>query len=460
MVGNIGSLNPLFEQNGNDQDVDRLVYQGLTAVGPKQTAVPALARSWSVSEDGLTYTCHLKSGVSWADGRPFTADDVLFTYSVLQSDAYTVPTQQFWKAIQVTKVDQATVRFTLKAPSAAFPLALGQGIIPKHIFNGKSVAQIQDDSHSGARALGTGPFKVAGISSDRRTVVLDRNPYAGPRPYLDHFRFRGYASLAGAVAAVSRGDADTLGTLQPPPQLATTLGKSADLVVHQIKTFSLAAVLISLTPDQATYFPAGVRQALARAVDRQKIITDVLGGGAEVDYGPIPPSDWSYAPASAAKVSYDPRAARQMLDAAGWTLNARTGLRERNGKPFSVTLLTTNQPPWGQVAQAVRNQLRKVGVDAATEPVSAGDLVNRYLMPRQFQMALTVVDNGPDPDQYSLWHSGDGQGGLGLGGYLPRQALIDKDLEDGRAASNRKTRQAVYADFQELMAEAAPAIFI
>ncbi|MBO0685736.1 MAG: hypothetical protein J2P45_21480, partial [Candidatus Dormibacteraeota bacterium] len=372
----------------------------------------------------------------------------------------TVPTQQFWKAIQVTALDRATVRFTLRAPSAAFPLALGQGIIPKHIFNGKSVAQIEGDIHSGARALGTGPFRVASISDDRQTVVLDRNPHARPRPYLDHFRFQGYAGLADAVAAVSRGDADAVGTLQPPPQLATSLEKSADLVVHQIKTFSFAAVLLSLTPDQATYFPTGVRQALARAVDRRKIVSDVLGGGAQVDYGPIPPSDWSYAPASAAKVSYDPRAARQMLDAAGWTVNPRTGLRERNGKPFSVTLLTTDQPPWGQVAQAVSEQLRKVGVDAPTESVSAGDLVNRYLTPRHFQMALTVMDNGPDPDQYSLWHSGDIQQGLGLGGYLPRQALIDKDLEDGRAATDRKTRQAVYADFQGLMADAAPAIFI
>jgi peptide/nickel transport system substrate-binding protein len=461
VVGNVLTLNPLFEQNGNDQDVDSLVYQGLTTVGSNQTSVPLLAKSWTVTKDGLTYTCVLEGGVKWADGQPFTAEDVLFTFGVLQSKDYQVATNQYWKAIQVAKVDASTIRFTLKAPSAAFPLALRQGIIPKHVFEGKAVAQISSDAHSGARAFGTGPFKVASISRDRRSIALDRNPYANPKPYLDHFAFHGFASLADAVDAVSRGDADTVGALQPPSQLASSLDRRPDLAVHQIKTYSFAAVLLSLTPDQAAYFdPPTVREALSRAVDRQKIVTNILGGKADVTFGPIPPADWSYSQNPAAKLSYDPHAAGQMLDAAGWALNPVTQLRERGGRPFSVTLVTSGEPPWGQVAQAVSSQLRKVGVDARVSAVSAAALVSKYVMPKQFQMALTVFDNGPDPDQYSLWHSGAPPDTFNLGGYLPRQALIDKDLEDGRAASDRKVRKAAYADFQDLMANAAPAIFL
>jgi peptide/nickel transport system substrate-binding protein len=461
VVGNVLTLNPLFEQNGNDQDVDSLVYQGLMGVGPDQTSVPVLAKSWTVSKDGLTYTCVLRAGVKWADGHPFTVDDVIFTFGVLQSKDYQMATDQYWKAIQVAKVDAGTVRFALKAPSAAFPLALRQGIIPKHVFEGKAVAQISSDLHSGAKAFGTGPFRVARISGDRRSVVLDRNPYANPKPYLDHFEFRGYASLADAVDAVSRGEADMVGALQPPSQLASSLDKRPDLTIHQIKTYSFAAVLLSLTPDQATYFnPATVREALSRAIDRRKIVSDILGGRADATFGPIPPSDWSYSRDSTAGLSYDPHAANQMLDAAGWVLNPQTGLRQRSGKPFSVTLVTSDEPPWGQVAQAVSGQLKRIGIDVKVSSVSAAALVSKYLMPRQFQMALTVFDNGPDPDQYSLWHSGAPADTFNLGGYLPRQALIDKDLEDGRAAADRMTRKTAYTDFQDLMATAAPAIFL
>ena len=291
-------------------------------MGPDQTSVPLLAKSWSVSKDGLTYLCVLASGVKWADGKPFTADDVIFTFGVLQSKDYQVPTDQYWKAIQVAKVDDSTVSFTLKAPSAAFPLALRQGIIPKHVFQGKTPDQIAGDVHSGPKAFGTGAFKVASISKDRRSVVLDRNPYARPKPYLDHFDFQGFASLADAVDAVSRGDADTVGALQPPSQLASSLDKRPDLVIHQMKTYSFAAVLLSLTPDQATYFsPPTVREALSRAVDRQKIVNGILGGRADVTFGPIPPADWSYSRDPAAKLSYDPQAAGAMLDAAGWVMN-------------------------------------------------------------------------------------------------------------------------------------------
>jgi peptide/nickel transport system substrate-binding protein len=461
VVGNVLTLNPLFEQNGNDQDIDSIVYQGLTMAGPNQTSVPLLAKSWTVSKDGLTYTCVLRTWVRWADGRPFTADDVMFTFGVLQSKDYQVPTDQYWKAIQVTKVDPGSVRFTLKAPSAAFPLALRQGIIPKHVFQGKTVAQIASEVHSGARAFGTGPFQASNISRDRRSVVLDRNPYANPKPYLDHFQFQGFASLADAVDAVSRGDADTVGALQPPSQLASSLDRRPDLTIHQIKTYSFAAILLSLTPDQAAYFdPPTVREALSRAVDRRQIVTTVLGGRADVTFGPIPPSDWSYSRDAAAKLAYDPQWANQVLDAAGWVMNPQTALRQRDGKPFAVTLVTSDEPPWGQVAQAVSDQLRKIGVDAKVQSVSAAALVSKFVMPRQFQMALTVFDNGPDPDQYSLWHSGAPPDTFNLGGYLPRQALIDKDLEDGRAATDRRARRAAYADFQDLMVQAAPAIFL
>jgi peptide/nickel transport system substrate-binding protein len=461
VVGNVLTLNPLFEQNGNDQDIDSLVYQGLTMAGPNQTSAPLLAKSWTVSKDGLTYTCVLQTWVRWADGRPFTADDVMFTFGVLQAKDYQVPTDQYWKAIQVTKVDRGSVRFTLKAPSAAFPLALRQGIIPKHVFQGKTVAQIASDVHSGARAFGTGPFQASNISRDRRSVVLDRNPYANPKPYLDHFQFQGFASLADAVDAVSRGDADTVGALQPPSQLASSLDRRPDLTIHQIKTYSFAAILLSLTPDQAAYFdPPTVREALSRAVDRRQIVTTVLGGRADVTFGPIPPSDWSYSRDAAAKLAYDPQWANQVLDAAGWVMNPQTALRQRDGKPFAVTLVTSDEPPWGQVAQAVSDQLRKIGVDAKVQSVSAAALVSKFVMPRQFQMALTVFDNGPDPDQYSLWHSGAPPETFNLGGYLPRQALIDKDLEDGRAATDRRARRAAYADFQDLMVQAAPAIFL
>ncbi|HSR23689.1 MAG TPA: ABC transporter substrate-binding protein, partial [Candidatus Eisenbacteria bacterium] len=311
------------------------------------------------------------------------------------------------------------------------------------------------------RAVGTGPFRVGSISSDRHTVTLDRNPYAKPQPNLDHFVFRSYPSLADAVDAVSRGEADTVGDLLPPG--ISTLARRQDLNVLQIRTFNFAAVLFNLTPDLWVYFnPPAVRQALNQAVDRQRIVRDVLEGHADAASGPIPPTDWAYSKQAADRYRYDPAQAAQTLQAAGWTMNLQTGVLSRNGRDFQVHLVTADAPPYKPVAESVRDQLRLIGVQVVIDPVPASVLVSKYLVGKQYQLALADFENGPDPDQSSLWHSGALADSLNFtsADRLPKQALIDKDLEDGVAKTDLAARRTAYADFQDLMADAAPAIFL
>jgi peptide/nickel transport system substrate-binding protein len=468
IAGTAGPLNPLYEQGVNEKEIDSLIYQGLTAVNPRQQVVGLLARSWAVSADGLAYTFSLRRDVRWADGAPFNADDVIFTYSTLQSPDYLQPTQQQWKSVAIEKVDDMQVKFTLKAPSAAFPLELRQGILPKHAFQGVRIADMTRSPRSGARAIGTGPFKVGTISSDRHFVTLDRNQYANPRPYLDHFVFRSYPSLGDAVDAVSRGEADTVGDLLP--QGISALAKRPDLTLKEIRTFNFAAVLFNLTPDLAVYFqPPAVRQALNQAIDRKAIVSGVLEGHADAATGPIPPTDWAYARETANKYPYNPVQAAKTLQDAGWTMNMTTGVLDKGGHSFQVHLVTADAYPYRPVAEAVRDQLRLIGVQVQVDPVPATVLVSKYLVGKQFQLALADFENGSDPDQSSLWHSGASADSLNFtsADRLPKQALIDKDLEDGVARTengvvktDEASRKLAYADFQDLMADAAPAIFL
>ena len=468
VAGTPGPLNPLFEQGANEREIDSLIYQGLTTINPKQQVIGLLARSWTTSTDGLTYTFTLRGDVRWADGAPFNADDVMFTFATLQSPDYQDPTQQLWKAVVVEKVSQQQVKFTLKAPSAAFPLALRQGIVPRHRFQGVAIADMTRSPRSGPRAIGTGPFQVGSISGDRHVVALDRNPYANPRPYLDHFVFRSYPTPADAMDAVSRGEADAFGDLQP--QGVTAMAKRPDVNVMQISTFNFFAVYFNLTPDLAVFFnPPVVRQALTQAIDRKRIVDGVLDGNADPAAGPIPPTDWAYSKQAAAKYPYNPTQAARTLQDAGWTMNLQTGVLEKGGRSFQVQLVTADAYPYRQVAEAVRDQLRLIGVQVLIDPVPASVLVSKYLIGKQFQLALADFDNGSDPDQSGFWHSGAAADSLNFtsADRLPKQALIDKDLEDGIGRvdngvvkADEASRRAAYADFQDLMADAAPAVFL
>jgi peptide/nickel transport system substrate-binding protein len=197
------------------------------------------------------------------------------------------------------------------------------------------------------------------------------------------------------------------------------------------------------------------------AIDRRPIVQGVLEGRADAAPGPIPPSDWAFSRAAAEKWVFDRQEAARVLDAEGWrAAPGGNNLRSKDGKDFVVTVTTVDAFPYSEVAKELSNQLRQIGVELRIDPVPASVLLGRLLQ-KQYQLALIGFELGPDPDQYSLWHSDAPKDALNFASpKLLRQALIDKDLEDARAVSDRKARVRLYDDFQSLIADAAPAIFL
>ncbi len=288
LVGAAGVLNPLFESVDSTRDVDSVIYQGLTTVDSQQNVVGLLASDWSVSVDHLTYTFNIRNGIKWADGQPFSADDVLFTFHVLQDIEYTQPGADFWRQVGVGPGGPGQVVFTLKAPSASFPLALRIGIIAKHVFGGMAPAQIAASPYSGVRAFGTGPFKVGALSD--LAITLDRNPNAAPQPYLDHLVLRTYPATdpQSAIRAVGQGVADLVGGLEPQ-EVDSLQAIANNLSVVDSRMFTNSFVSFNPTGDGKQFFgDVNVRLALEQAVDRQRIVTEVLAGKADPDPSPIP----------------------------------------------------------------------------------------------------------------------------------------------------------------------------
>lgn len=458
LVGQATPLNPLFETNESTRDVDALIYQGLTSVDAQQNVVGVLAADWTLSADHLTYTFIVRDGVKWADGQPFGADDVLFTFHILQDLEYQQPGGDIWRQIGVKAGAPGQVVFSLRAPDASFPQSLRVGIIPKHVFAGMAPAQIADSPYSAVRAIGTGPFKVGSISN--LAITLDRNPYAVPQPYLDHLVLRTYPASDPqlAIRAVLSGAADLVGGIQP--QEVETLQGRTDLTVQEVRMFTNSFVSFNAEGDGKLFFAdPKVRLALAQAIDRQRVVTEVLAGRADADPSPIPTADWAYSAAAANLHPYDTVTASRTLDAAGWAVDPSTKLRVKKTLVFKVAMVVADSYPNKQIADAIANQLQAIGVQVDVKPLPASKLLSDYVLPHNYQMALISIDVGSDPDQYSLWHSGSDPGSLNFA-YSRGWGLIDKDLEDGRNSVDPPSRLAAYIDFQVLMADAAPAIFL
>ncbi|HYL07683.1 MAG TPA: ABC transporter substrate-binding protein, partial [Candidatus Udaeobacter sp.] len=411
LLGQASVLNPLFETNDTTRDVNSLIYQGLTTVDSQQNVVGQLASGWAVSPDHMTYTFDIRAGVSWGDGQPFSADDVLFTFHVLQDLEYQEPGGAFWRDVGVAAGGPGQVVFSLKAPSASFPLALRIGIIPKHVFAGMAPAQIRDSPYSGVRAFGTGPFKVASIT--QLAITLDRNPFANPQPYLDHLVLRTYPATDPqmAIQAVLSGAADLVGGLEP--QEVDALQGRTDMAIQESRLFTNTFASFNPQGDGRLFFgDATVRLALTQAVDRERVISDALAGRGDADATPIPTAGWAYSAAAAGAHPYDPVAAAKALDAAGWVIDPASKLRVKNGNQFKVTMVVADSYPNRQIADSVSRQLMQIGVEIDVKPLPATQLVNGYLVGRNYQMALVTFDVGSDPDQYTLWHSGIDTGSL------------------------------------------------
>ena len=456
VVGNPNYLNPILLQfNQVDRDLSSLIFSGLTRFDETGQLVPDLAESWDVSDGGKSYLFHLRRDVHWHDGAPFTADDAVFTINEMQAQDFqgSPDVAELWRSVDVQRVDDYTVHFTLKEPFAPFLEYTTLGILPKHLYS-NATGKAMINSAYNLQPIGTGPFKLTRISSEG--VTLEPSPsYYGPVPHLSQLKFRFYPDYASALAGLQRGDVDALPYLEPPDVAA--LSANQKLKVYSAPDYLRYSVLF-LNNSNPLFKDKAVRQAVSYAIDRNKIIQTVLSGQGLPGKGPISPASWAFDP-KAGSYEYDPKKAAELLDSAGWK-DTGSGVRQKDGATLSFVILTNNNQQRIKVGESVAEDLRKVGFKTEVQAASWTDLLKNYLTPRTFvgalaeQWLLTA-----DPDVYSLWDSSQiGNGGLNFAGISNQQA--DKILEEARGTVDKARRQQLYSEFQSLWADESPSVIL
>jgi len=457
VAGNPRFLNPLFSQfNELDQDICSLLFSGLVALDEQGKPIPALAERWEVSPDGLVYTFYLRQGVRWHDGVPFTAEDVVFTAKTLASPDFPgLPSlQEVWKNVEVSSDDPYTVRFTLKEPFAPFLAYTSIGIIPAHLWSRVPVS-LMAQSRFNLEPVGTGPYKLKEL--DATHVILEVNPdFYGPKPYLAEVEFRFYPDYESAFEAFKRGEVMGVGRI--PYQYAREAPSVEDLALYSGLWAGYAAVLLNLDNLNVPFFrEKEVRQALSYSVDRKAIIGEVLQGYGLEAHSPIWLSSWAYNP-KVKHYQYDPKAASELLEEAGWKDSDGDGVRDKDGKKLSFILLAGDSAEDARLAFLLAEGWKKVGVEAIPQVLDYPSLVRDFLYPRNFEAAIVRWELGPDPDPYPLWHSSQKKEGQNFAGYSSPKA--DALLEEARLTPELALRQELYFKFQELFAEEVPAILL
>ncbi|WMX43843.1 ABC transporter substrate-binding protein [Streptomyces roseicoloratus] len=432
------TLSPLL---GYGKDGNSKIFDGLLALDAGMKLRPALAAALpTVSPDGLTYTYKLRRGVTFSDGKPFTAKDVVFTYRTILDPRTNNPSRTELDALgDVRATADDTVVFTLKYPYAPFAERTVLAIAPEHVAG-------RQDVNTGSfttRPVGTGPYLLTGWSRGEKLTFQANPRYWGGAPAVKKLTM---AVVKDDDVRATRLRAGDLDAAILPPNLAAGFAHDKAKKTYTATTYDYRTVTLP-THNRVAGDPA-VRRALDIAVDRQTMVDKILEGAGRPAYGPVPTdSPWF---ARGTERRHDLAGARKILDEAGWKPGP-DGVRVRNGVRAAFPLWYLSGDRLRQDhALAYASDAKKAGIEITTQ---AGTW--EVIEPRMKTDAVLAGGGSPgDPDfdQYLLLKSTLGGDGFNNMAWYDDKT-VDRALEDGRRTADPAKRKAAYDTVQRRLVQ-------
>ncbi len=463
ILGQPRFINPILAQtNDADRDLTKLVYSSLFKYDNQSNLIPDLVDEYSIEEDNVTYNIFLKKNVVWHDGEPLTANDVIFTIKTIQDSEYRSPLKNNWQGVQVEKIDEFSIRIKLNNVYAPFLHNLTIGILPKHLWAGISAANFPLAQYN-LKPVGSGPYQFKEFSKnddgqiESMEFIRNENYYFPNKPYIEKITIRFYNNQDNLIKAYRKRKIDGLSFLSP----ANESKLKNNLNVFRINLPIYYAVFFNQTKSKPLSDKT-VRLALAYATNKNEIIEKVLANQGQTVDSPLLP-DWLGHTTSAKIYDFALDHAQNILEAADWKDNDGDNIREKTindeETKLEFTLLATNWPELKQTAEILKEQWEKIGARVNLEIISATDIQQDNIRPRQYQALLFGEVLNADPDPFAFWHSTQKKDpGLNLALYQNKD--IDKLLEEARQIIDPEKRAEKYAEFQKQLIEDVPAIFL
>jgi len=482
-------INPLLAASDPDQDLTTLIYSGLLRAVRGGDYTPDLAESYEISEDGTTYTFHLRHNLTFHDGEPLTAADVLFTIALAQNQNAKSPRRADWEGVTASSPDEYTVVFTLPHAYAPFPENAAIGILPKHLWESVPAEEFPFSSLN-THPVGSGPYKVrdvlfdaTGAPTEYRLFAFD--DFALGSPHIGSIIYRMYANEEALLHAYENGDIESF-VASTPKNLPRDLQESEDL-----QRMSLARVFgIFLNQNHAPSLTSfSVRSALDAAIHKEDIIQKVLGGYGTALEGPVPPgllpaqaglpplSEGTVASTTTDAVVVDRiKNAKSILSRGGWKFSAAAtstpveragstgqvsgmGTWTKDKTTLSLTLATVDTEELVATAHAVADAWNAVGIPTSVQVYPLQEFNSTILRPRSYDAVLFGEVVGRSLDLFAFWHSSQrNDPGLNLSLYTSTAA--DKSLALARSESNLEKRQEFLRSFLNTLDKDMPAVFL
>lgn len=462
LVNPSGAFTPYFTQVGYDGNVNSVLYTPLVQIDEKGLPIPGLAESWEISEDGLTYTYHLRKGLKYSDGSPMTTADVEFTWTLLHDPAYDglndvvearIQGGQAYKegkadSIEGIKViDEHTISVTLEEKNATALTVLGDAILSKAYY-GKDYkfGNLDYIKNLHANPITNGPYKLEKFLPGQEVRFVANEHYYAGKPKTEHFIYK--TTEGDTWQFIETGETDYGGFSATTDNL------------EKLKKLGF----VNLVPSTASNYGFNqfnlekehlkdkrVRQALTYGLNRELIYVDSRQGAGKIANIPSSPILWSYTEEGINPYPYDPEKAKELLEEAGWKVGA-DGIREKDGQKLKIHYLGSKNQNTDIFIAIANENYQEIGVQLDAEQFPDFNTMYSKVKSGDYDMASFSTTIISDPSQgVSRFIKGETKG------Y--NNPKIEELYAQGLATADVEERKKIYHEMFKILNDELPVMF-
>ncbi len=470
VVGVPRFINPVLASSSADQDLVSLIYSGLMRKDRNGDLIPDLALKYEMSENGLSYTFILKDNLRFQDGKFLTVDDVLFTINKIKDGVIASPRKVYWDGVTMEKIDEKTIKFSLKQPYASFLENTTVGIMPAHLWENSPL----ELNNANTNPIGSGPYMINSVNKKSSGIIdyYELAPFKKfilGEPYIKKINLHFYQNENDLVNGLNDKEVEEISSITP------LNAKNLKEKRYQVESVILPRVfgLFFNQNVNRLFTDKVVVSAINQAIDKDRIVRDVLFGyGTTID-SPIPKDMLKNQQPITENTPKNKTSREDLLKKiqndllkAGWKKNADGFLEKTTvqNKKKTITLLefsisTGNTPELSKSALLIKEDLETIGMKVDVKTFEIGNLNQSVIRPRKYDALLFGEIINHESDLFAFWHSTQ-RNDPGLNVALYTNAKVDKILEDAFVAINEKERVEKYAQFKEEIAKDMPAVFL
>jgi peptide/nickel transport system substrate-binding protein len=450
-----------------DGNITSMVFEPMLNYNPDMEFYGILAESWTVAEDNLSVTFHLRPNVTWHDGKPFTAEDVKFTLMFVGHPDYTGPRYSNVAKILGMKdyhegnatdvpgleiIDPLTLKITTDGVYGSFLYSIGtRPIMAKHIWEKVDVATAETNTAIASHPVGTGPFKFKEFVPDSHAELVKFEKYWGGVPKIDTVILKAAAMDTASTQMVNGGiDSLIISDFNP-----TSLKLLTDAKITIEFTDTVTAQFMSVNTRLDKLKDKAVRQGLATAINRQQIVDELLYGKANVLSNPYTPASWADpGPDAIDNYAYDKeRAIKLFTSAEGYTYE--NGVMKYNGEPVKYVIkYPSGNKAREQSAVVIQQNLKDIGIEVELVIMEFAALISDMNV-ADFEFLLIGMGTSFDPDQNYIWEVGSGFNACGWDDEYTFEML-----DEGLKYVSVEDRKPIYQEWAIYMNEQMPNVWL